>query len=187
MPARTSGVIGALAVFQCPDVKSTSYECTSSWAIPSCGKSNIAAFSIKVEHRETIIPDDSLDAEHELAMTQKVSLFGHMLFTVYNRIDTEDHYQVRRKADEQIQKPWTQKTQKSVHSFHGISVDQPGEEYRMSYRYQLEQFIQRVRGRKVDAWVSADSSLAQMRAVDMAYQRSGLGPRPANSRETKSA
>lgn len=138
--------------------------------------------SIKVEHRETVVDDESLDPSHEKIVIRKVTFSGHMFATMHNRIDTEDNYQVRRKDNHQIIKKWTQKVQKGVHSFHEININEPGEVYWKSYRYQLEQFVNKVRGRKADAaWVSAENSLAQMKAVDMVYQKSGLGLRPTHT------
>jgi hypothetical protein len=51
----------------------------------------------------------------------------------------------------------------------------------MSYRHQLEQFVNRIRGRKTQYWVSGEDSIKQMRMIDMAYEKSGLGLRPTSS------
>ncbi len=44
-------------------------------------------------------------------------------------------------------------------------------------RYQLEAFVDMVRGREPAHWVTLDSSIAQMETIDMVYEKSGLGKR----------
>ena len=39
------------------------------------------------------------------------------------------------------------------------------------YRYQLEAFVDKVRGRAPHTWTSGEDSLAQMRAVEMVYEK----------------
>lgn len=53
----------------------------------------------------------------------------------------------------------------------------------MSYKYQLEAFVNRIRGRETQHWVTGEDSIAQMRMIDMAYEKSGLGLRPTSSFE----
>lgn len=50
----------------------------------------------------------------------------------------------------------------------------------MSFRYQLEQFVNRVKGRETQYWVSKEDSLLQTKMIDMAYEKSGLGVRPTS-------
>ena len=40
-----------------------------------------------------------------------------------------------------------------------------------SYRYQLEAFVDKVRGRTPHAWVSEEDSVNQMKAVEMVYEK----------------
>ena len=56
----------------------------------------------------------------------------------------------------------------------------PSEDWWMSYRYQLEQFVDRVKGRKTNFWVDHEDSVRNTELVDMAYEKSGLGPRPSS-------
>ena len=51
----------------------------------------------------------------------------------------------------------------------------------MSYRYQLEEFVNRIKGSETQYWVTGEDSIKQMRMVDMAYEKSGLGLRPTSS------
>ncbi|KLO11049.1 NAD binding Rossmann fold oxidoreductase [Schizopora paradoxa] len=52
-----------------------------------------------------------------------------------------------------------------------------GEAWWSTYRYQLEAFVDKVRGREPVHWVSNEDSVDQMRTIDMVYEKSGLGKR----------
>lgn len=77
-----------------------------------------------------------------------------------------------------------------------------GEDWWSTYRYQLEAFVERVRGREPQTWVSGEDSAAQMEAVERiyvkvhlffpsiqlrliansgCYSQAGLPPRPVSS------
>ncbi|RFU78076.1 d-xylose 1-dehydrogenase nadp+ 2 [Trichoderma arundinaceum] len=139
--------------------------------------------NIEILHRATVVQDSSLSAGQVKTRTRKVVFYGHMFATLYNRIDTEETYEVRNKDDSQLVKKWTEKKSRSAHTFRDIDLEQPGELYWKSYRHQLEQFIHRVKGRHGNGiWVSAEQSIAQMKAIDMVYEKSGLGARPSRER-----
>jgi len=56
-----------------------------------------------------------------------------------------------------------------------------GEDYWTTYRYQLEAFIDRLKGRTPQTWVEAEDSIATMKAIEMVYAKNGLGSRPAST------
>ncbi|KZW02290.1 NAD(P)-binding protein [Exidia glandulosa HHB12029] len=56
-----------------------------------------------------------------------------------------------------------------------------GEDWWTTYRYQLEAFVDKIRGREPDYWMSAEDSIKQMEAVEMIYRKSGMGVRPAST------
>ncbi|KAL7942012.1 hypothetical protein V8C42DRAFT_333350 [Trichoderma barbatum] len=139
--------------------------------------------NIEVLHRATEVQDDSLEPNQVKTRTRKVVFYGHMFATLYNRIDTEDTYEVRNKNDQRLIKKWTEKITQSTHTFRDFDSEQPGEVYWKSYRYQLEEFAHRIKGRSGNGiWVSAEQSLAQMKAIDMVYAESGFGVRPSRER-----
>ncbi|KAI0737096.1 NAD binding oxidoreductase [Daedaleopsis nitida] len=59
----------------------------------------------------------------------------------------------------------------------GPQWGQRGETWWSTYRYQLEAFVDKVRGREPVHWVTFESSIAQMETIDMVYEKSGLGKR----------
>lgn len=52
-----------------------------------------------------------------------------------------------------------------------------GEPWWSTYRYQLEAFVDKLRGREPPHWISARDSIQQMEAADAVYEASGLGKR----------
>lgn len=55
-----------------------------------------------------------------------------------------------------------------------------GKAYWSTYRWQLEAFVEKVRGKMPPAWVSGDESIAQMEAIDSIYRAAGLPVRPSS-------
>ncbi|KAH9924558.1 uncharacterized protein B0H18DRAFT_426033 [Fomitopsis serialis] len=55
-----------------------------------------------------------------------------------------------------------------------------GEEWWSAYRYQLEAFVDKVRGRQPSAWRSAEDSMESMKAIDAIYTECGLPLRPTS-------
>ena len=58
-----------------------------------------------------------------------------------------------------------------------------GEAWWSTYRYQLEAFVDKVRGREPVHWVSNEDSIDQMQTIDMVYEKSGLGKRRGTVQE----
>ncbi|KAI1284296.1 hypothetical protein F5Y07DRAFT_393268 [Xylaria sp. FL0933] len=89
-----------------------------------------------------------------------------------------------RKGDDHIVKQWAEKQSHKAYTFREAG-DQfaglPGEPWWMSYGYQQEQFVNRVKGRETQAWISYEDSINNMKMVDMANEKSGLGPRPSGA------
>ncbi|KZW02292.1 NAD(P)-binding protein [Exidia glandulosa HHB12029] len=56
-----------------------------------------------------------------------------------------------------------------------------GEDWWSTYRYQLEAFVDKVRGREPVYWMTGEDSIKQMEAVEMVYRKSGMGARPAST------
>jgi predicted dehydrogenase len=54
-----------------------------------------------------------------------------------------------------------------------------GEEFWTTYRYQLEAFVDRVKGRNGSGvWLDGEDSIAQMEVIDRTYEKAGLAIRP---------
>ncbi|PRP74423.1 hypothetical protein PROFUN_06552 [Planoprotostelium fungivorum] len=74
--------------------------------------------------------------------------------------------------------------------WHSISVEAEGQTrkekvYRegwTTYRYQLEEFVNAVRGRETSRWITAEDSIGNMKWIDEVYEKSGLGRRESRDR-----
>ena len=77
-------------------------------------------------------------------------------------------------------KEWKTSETVRAYTFRDIGVDQPGEAYWQSYRWMLEQFVNRARGREARQWVGPDDAVNTAKMVDMAYRTAGLTPRPTS-------
>ncbi|KAF8216898.1 NAD(P)-binding protein [Mycena galopus ATCC 62051] len=53
-----------------------------------------------------------------------------------------------------------------------------GEPWWTTYRYQLEAFVNKVKGRKPHAWITKEDSIKNMEAIESVYAKTGLGSRP---------
>ncbi|KIP11535.1 hypothetical protein PHLGIDRAFT_124697 [Phlebiopsis gigantea 11061_1 CR5-6] len=58
-----------------------------------------------------------------------------------------------------------------------------GEEWWTTYRYQLEAFVDKLKGRTPATWISAEDSIANMTWIDNVYQAAGLPVRPRSTFE----
>ncbi|KAI0076155.1 NAD(P)-binding protein [Panus rudis PR-1116 ss-1] len=56
-----------------------------------------------------------------------------------------------------------------------------GEDWWTTYRYQLEAFVDKLRGRTPVTWVSKEDSIANLEAIEMLYNKAGLPVRPAST------
>lgn len=113
--------------------------------------------------------------------TRKVIFVNFMVSAVYHRIDIEDEFVVTKKDTGEEVRRYVKKETKKAYSFREMGVDEPGEIYWPTYRYELEQFVNRVRGREGNGtFIEHENSMAQMRALDMIYEKSGLGLRPTS-------
>ena len=137
----------------------------------------------RVTHKEVVVPDKSLPDTQEKVKRRKVTMHGYMHAVLWHRIDVSDSFVIRNKADGRPIKQWVESSSHKAYSFKeggGKTADLPGEDWWMSYRYQLEEFVNRVRGRETNYWIDGEDSIHQMRMVDMAYEKSGLGLRPTS-------
>lgn len=138
----------------------------------------------RVTMKQVIITDDVLPFTQEKVLTRQVTLHGFIHSIVWHRIDVNDSYMIRNKEDRQPIKKWVETKSHKAYSYKeagGDFADLPGEDWWMSYRYQLEEFVNRIKGRETQYWVSKEDSINQMKMIDMAYEKSGLGLRPGSS------
>ncbi|KAK4080545.1 hypothetical protein Trihar35433_1650 [Trichoderma harzianum] len=147
------------------------------------GEAIIKPSWVTVYTKEAIIPNDTLTAGQTQYQKRELTLQGLVHGVFWHRIDVKEINEIRSKEGAVVRK-WEETSSRKAYTWKeagGEFANLPGETYWMSYRHQLEQFVNKVKGRKTQYWVEREDSIAQMKMVDMAYEKSGLGPRPTSS------
>ena len=135
----------------------------------------IPTFKITVLHNEIAVEDKSLPNGQIQTRVRKIGLNNFLVAAAWHRIDIEDEFIVRQGKGGPVVKRWTKKQSKKVYTFKDAGIDQPSEPFWTSYRHQLEQFVNHIRRREGSGlWISNEDSLAQAKAIDTAYEKSGL-------------
>jgi hypothetical protein len=66
------------------------------------------------------------------------------------------------------------------HYNYGPKWKTTGETWWSTYRYMLEAFVDKCKGKEPVHWVPGEDSIAQMQVIDDVYTKSGLGRRPGS-------
>ena len=134
-----------------------------------------------MRHRAVVVPDEQLPKNQEKTRVRKLYFKNFIFANLWHYIDVEDAYVIRQTSDGKIIKTWRTKETKKIYTFQEAGIDQPGESYWVSYRHQLEQFVNRIRGREGSGlWIDGDDSIAQMKMIDMTYEKPGSPLRPSS-------
>ncbi|PKY04094.1 NAD(P)-binding protein [Aspergillus campestris IBT 28561] len=139
---------------------------------------------LTVTQKEVVVPDSTLPASQTKLLKRKLTLHGFVHGIFWHRIDIHDEHHIRDNGSGKVVRRWETTENRKAYTFKeagGEFADLPGEPFWMSYRHQLEQFVNKVKGRETQHWISGEDSIAQMKMIDMAYEKSGLGPRPTSS------
>ncbi|KAI2463348.1 NAD(P)-binding protein [Annulohypoxylon bovei var. microspora] len=117
----------------------------------------------------------------EVVRTRRIKFTTFVQPTYLHSIQIDDELVTRRIGDtSKDQKKGTASKTVKAYTFSEAGIDQPGEPYWTTYRYQLEQFVNRVRGHDVQQWVSSDDSINTTKMIDMAYKAAKLPLRPTS-------
>ncbi|KAH8664708.1 putative oxidoreductase [Xylariales sp. PMI_506] len=138
----------------------------------------------RVTTREIVVSDKALPATEEKVMTRQVTIRGFMNAVIWHRIDVRDLYVIRNKADGQPVRKWTESKSHKAYTWKeagGKFAELPADDWWLSHRHMLEQFVNRIKGRPTTYWITGEDSIKQMKMIDMAYEKSGLGLRPTSS------
>ncbi|KAM0190981.1 hypothetical protein ACHAPI_009044 [Fusarium lateritium] len=138
-------------------------------------------FDVHVSHEERKVEDANIPKDQTKWLLRKISIKNFLMSSFWHRIDIVDEYIIRDNTTGKVKERWTTKLSKKIYTFKDAGIEQPGEAYWTSYRHQLEQFVNRIRGEEGSGlWVDCEDSLAQARMIDMTYEKSGLPLRPTN-------
>jgi hypothetical protein len=146
---------------------------------------------IDVTHKPVVVTPAEAGVEikdgEEVVRSRKVHFTNFVGPSIYHSITVYDEFNVhkiRTSEDAPPRKTWkTSKTLKA-YSWRETGLEgfetQPGEPHWSTYRYQLEQFVNKVRGRNTPQWIEGKDSVVTMRMIDMAYERAKLPLRPTS-------
>lgn len=132
---------------------------------------------------DVTLEEETIDAPARTDSTKHfvqktVTMFNFIIPTFYHRIDVSQSHRIVK--DGETVKQW--KETKYVKSYNWPAGDGRADAYEdwwTSYRCQLEEFINRIKGRKGSGvWVDAQESITQMEAIDKIYENAGLNIRP---------
>ncbi|KAL1714208.1 hypothetical protein EV715DRAFT_295380 [Schizophyllum commune] len=73
-----------------------------------------------------------------------------------------------------------ERTEKA-YTFRESGVEAKGEDYWMTFRYQLEAFVDEIKGRKPQTWITKEDSISNMEWIEKVYVKGGYGPRPRST------
>lgn len=168
--SKTTGAVGRIGA----DLSLTGRFCGVK--IPKMGWPKCVA---ELEEKEIDDHKESKLADGERHFVQRTAtLYNHIGPVVYHSIVVEDKHSIKRETT--TVKSWTKKNAIKAYDWPDKSDGRQGGASWSTYRYQLEEFVNRVKGRKgTGVWVSGQSSMDQMAVLDEMYEKGGLKIRPS--------
>jgi predicted dehydrogenase len=113
-------------------------------------------------------------------VTRKVTLWNHIMPTIYHTINVQDQHAIRRGSQEV--RSWTETKTIKAYDWPDKTDSRAGADWWSTYRHQLEEFVNHVQGRKGSGvWIDGEDSIAQMDVIDRTYEKGGLKIRPSSS------
>ncbi|KAI1471271.1 NAD(P)-binding protein [Daldinia caldariorum] len=142
--------------------------------------------NLHVEHSPIVV--SSADAgvkvpeDQEVVRIRKIKFTNFVMPSVFHSIRIDDEFQTRKAGDKSGKtiKKWTNSKTIKAYTFKEVGIDQPGEPSWTTYRYQLEEFVNKVHGSEARQWVSGEDSMNTAKMIDMAYTAAKLPLRPTS-------
>ncbi|KAI1089957.1 oxidoreductase domain-containing protein [Rostrohypoxylon terebratum] len=140
---------------------------------------------IHVVHKPVIVSNAESGVKvpegQEAVRTRKIKFWNFAQPTFVHSIQIDDEFTTRKIGDVSGHiKKWTSSKTVKSYTFEEAGMDQVGKPYWPTYRHQLEQFVNKVRGRDTRQWVTANDSINTMKMIDMAYTTAKLPLRPTS-------
>jgi hypothetical protein len=124
---------------------------------------------VVTHEQEKVEDEDSAKKGQEHSKTRTAAMWCFLAAHFYHQIDVVDAHVIREKSGGKVIKKWEETEHVKMYSREGSS------EVLSTYGYQLEEFVNRVKGREDSGvWVSGEDSIAQMVMIDQAYVKAGL-------------
>lgn len=132
-------------------------------------------------HNEKVVLDEGLSEEKEHVVVKRV--VGDMLIqpVVWHRIDIIEQHTIRTIADKKILKTWTTTEYKKAYKWEDFDGKKYGEDWWITYRWMLEEFVNKIKGREGSGvWMAHEDSIRQMEMIDTGYTKAGMAVRPSS-------
>ena len=156
---------------------------TGGWRLPvlTAGLPRVELPRCVVEHRESLIPDGEASAKgYAHFRTRKVIFWNFLLPANYHRLDVHDVHTIRNTADNKVLKNWTENSY--IKAYTEQQNGAAGGLGWSSYRYMLEEFVNKIRGRPGSGvWWDREDWIKQMKVIDDTYTKMGLPVRPISN------
>ncbi|CAI6335626.1 unnamed protein product [Periconia digitata] len=121
---------------------------------------------------------EKVDDGLEKTTTKTIIVWNFMAPFLYNRIDSITKVQLRSPDGKVIKENETVEYTKA-YKWPTDQDNKKGEEWWTTYRYQLEEFVNRIKKRKGSGvWVGPEDSIKQMEMIDATYLKAGMPLRP---------
>ncbi|KAL6151040.1 hypothetical protein ACJQWK_10901 [Exserohilum turcicum] len=110
-----------------------------------------------------------------------VTMWNFMLPHIWHRIDVTTVTALRDASTGKLVKEEKDTRYLKAYTWpEGTAAENKGESWWPTYRYQLEEFVNKIRGNKGSgAWIDGEESINQMAATDMTYEKAGMLLRPS--------
>lgn len=141
--------------------------------------------TVTVTHHPVVVTDhgEKVDEGCEVKRTRRVTFTNFLVSPHYHRIDVVNDFVITKKGDDStVVRKFTKKETKKAYTWQEMGRDLPSEPWQSTYGHMLEQFVNKIKGREGSGiFISHEDSIAQMKALDMVYEKSGLGLRPTST------
>jgi len=135
----------------------------------------------EVVHKIEVIEDSTLPSSQEHVSEKTVTFWNFLMPTFWHRIDVVVEHTIRNVDGKRVIKTWKETSHHKAYTW-SKETKKPGEEWWMTYRYQLEEFVNRIKGREGSGvWMDGEDSIRQMEMIDSGYKKAGLPLRPTST------
>ena len=134
--------------------------------------------SCRVKHHKAPVVDEELPKDLAHTVVKTVIMWCMSFPSIWHRIDLILDHTLKNVSTGEVVKTWTEI------SYIKEYVGKVGDASWSTYRHQLEEFVNKVRGRKsTGMWIEAEDSIKQMEMIDGAYRKAGVPVRPSRTLE----
>ncbi|PVI06630.1 NAD(P)-binding protein [Periconia macrospinosa] len=124
---------------------------------------------------------EKVDGGLEKTTRKEIIVWNFMAPHLYHRVDIITKTQLKNPQDGKVVKENKGVEYIKEYKWPEEQARKKGEEWWTTYRYMLEEFVNRVKNREGSGiWVEPEDSIRQMEMIDATYKKAGLPLRPTN-------